>query len=157
MAIAIHRLVFAAVLFVTATSTTGCLQKCQQPELQSFRSVVDAQWRLVESTDPAVAGELDRFNFLIVTFGRNNSGTVHKVVDNDQYNDPVMTLQWVPEPSSKLLRIKYTLTEDGSDQGTFDYKYTLNGELNLREVGTGYLFRYIPFKGVVDPDSNCTF
>lgn len=150
----------------------ACQKRCQSSETQSIKSIVDTQWRLVETTDPEVKATLNNYNFLILTFNRNNTGQVNRVVDNDQYETPVLQLVYAPNASQKTLRIQFSTvagsvddTQNQSlgtpgDAGTFDYQYALGGQLQMREIGSGsrsYYYRYVPFKGVVDPDTVCTF
>ncbi len=150
--------------------TSACGKRCQAPEAATFKSVVETPWRLVESNDPQVTKELDNFNFLILQFNRNNTGDVKRVVDNDQYDSPVMTLVWVPDGTAKVMRIQYSsvsgeafnnLDQVGAagegDQGTYDYNYKLGRQLEMTEKNRGYYYRYVPFKGIVDPDNVCTF
>lgn len=154
--------VLLAVCTLVLLFGAACQKKCQPAEAKAFKSLVDTPWRLVESSDPDVARELDRFNFLIVTFSRNNTGVVNRVVDNDQYDTPIMQLVWVPDPQARMLRIQYSSStfNDGTgagDAGTFDYFYALGRQLEMYESDRGYYYRYVPFKGIVDPDSSCVF
>lgn len=164
-----HYSLVTVILGVTLL-TSACGRRCQAPEAASFRSVVETPWRLVESNDPQVAKELDNFNFLILQFNRNNTGDVKRVVDNDQYDSPVMTLVWVPDGVTKVMRIQYSSVSSeafdsvddvgaagSGDQGTYDYSYKLGRQLEMNEKGRGYYYRYVPFKGIVDPDNVCEF
>ncbi len=144
----------------------ACQKRCQALDSTVYKSVVDAQWRLVESSDPDVAKNLNNYNFLLVSFARNYTGDVKRVVDNDQYDTPVYSITWVSDTNSKLVRIQYsTVTGTGTqtqaanpgDGGTFDYMYNLSTELTMYETKRGYYYRYVAFKGVVNPDTECTF
>lgn len=144
-------------------STAACQKKCQQ-NTQRFKSVTETQWRLVETTDPAVVEELDNFNFLIVSFATNSTGAVQRVVDNEMFETPISTIVWVPNTKAKQIRIQYTsvpaeettaqVTE--GDLGTFDYSYSLGKELEMTD-NTGSYYRYVPFTGIVSPDIDCQF
>ncbi len=147
---------------IAGLSLTGaaCQRRCQLPETMAFKSMVDTQWRLVSTTDPAFASKLDNFNFLIVTFNRNNTGDVKLVVDNTPYEQAAETLVWSPNPQSQMVRIQYTsggTQVQAGDQGTFDYYYTLTNELQMYESKKGYFYRYVPYKGIVNPDTLCAF
>lgn len=150
----------AKYLFLVALTPLACGRQCQPAtETQSFRSLVETPWRLVQSSDPQVSRNLTNFNFLILTFGRNNTGDIKRVVDNDQFETPVQTLVWVPDVASGTLRIQYTSagSSQAGDAGTFDYRYTLNRQLEMIDIGKGYTYRYVPFRGIVDPDTVCSF
>jgi hypothetical protein len=144
----------------------ACQRRCQALDTTVYKSLVDAQWRLVESSDPDVMKSLNNYNFLIVSFNRNNTGDVKRVVDNDQFDTPVYATVWAPDPASRLVRIQYsTVTGTGNqlqssnpgDGGTYDYMYNLSTELTMYETKRGYYYRYVAFKGVVNPDTECTF
>jgi hypothetical protein len=147
-----------AALFL-ALGPVGCGRKCQPAETQSFTTITATPWRLAESTDPTVSASLTNFNFLIVSFNKNNTGDIKRVVDNDQYDQPVQTLVWVPDVANRILRVQYTSTGSttSGDAGTFDYQYSLGRQLEMFDSKKGYYYRYVPFKGVVDPDVLCTF
>lgn len=145
-------------LVLALPNLVACQRRCQPAAQQSFQSLVDTAWRLVQTTDPLVAPSLNNYNFLVVTFARNNTGDVKRVVDNDQYDNPVQTLVWVPSVATKTLRIQYTSAAGTTgDDGTFDYQYSLGRQLEMRLQSTGYYYRYVPFQGVVDPDVLCSF
>ncbi len=147
-------------LFLIALAPLACGRLCQSgTETQSFRSLAETPWRLAQSSDPQVSRTLTNFNFLIVTFARNNTGDIKRVLDNDQYETPVQTLVWVPDVANGTLRIQYTSagSTEAGDAGTFDYRYTLNRQLEMTDKATGYTYRYVPYKGIVDPDTVCTF
>ncbi|MBY0370258.1 hypothetical protein K2X33_06195 [bacterium] len=160
----------APLIVVAMLLLPACQKRCQQSATTAFKSVVDSQWRLAHTDDPQVAPNLDNFNFLIVTFNRNNTGQVNRVVDNDQYTTPVQTIVWQPNSAQRLIRIQYssvanspdsgTATQSGAtpgDMGTFDYQYKLGTTLTMRDVNRGYTYYYVPMMGTVDPDSTCTF
>ncbi len=140
-------------------SMAACQRKCQPMATQSYQSLVETPWRLVQSTDPEVARNLNNYNFLVVSFNRNSTGEVKRVVDNDQYDTPVQTLVWVPNVSTKMIRVQYSSASGAApgDDGTFDYTYTLGRQLEMTDTTNGYYYRYVPFQGVVDPDVSCSF
>lgn len=152
-----------------ALATTACQKRCQALETTSFKSLVDAQWRLVESTDPQVINNLNNYNFTILTFNRDNTGDLKRVVDNSQYDIPVYNLLWAPNPMAHLIRIQFSTvtapTQPGQqvqaanpgDGGTTDYEYYLGTQLEMYDLNKGYYYRYVPFKGVVNPDTVCSF
>jgi hypothetical protein len=145
----------------------ACQRRCQAADTTVYKSMVDAQWRLVETNDPDALKTLSNYTFLIMTFARNNTGDVKNVVDNDQYDTPVYSIVWAPDATQKLVRIQYSkITGTGNqtqaanpgDGGTYDYMYTLSNQLTLTETSNpGYYYRYVPFKGVVNPDTECSF
>ena len=150
--------------------TTGCQKKCQQPATQRFKSLRETPWRLVDTNNPAQEyRNLSRFTFLITEFSVNFKGDVKKVVNNDQFDTPILTFLYNVDPDGKFLVLKYSSLDAGSDGtgtdgggtttdvGTVKYTYELSNELNLYEVNRPYHYRYIPFQGVVDPDSTCVF
>ena len=94
-------------LLMTATLglVTACGAQCQAPAQTAFTSVVQTAWRLVETTDPQAAASLDNYNFLIMTFARNNTGQIQKVVDNEEFG-AVLTMVWVPTVSQSKMTIQ---------------------------------------------------
>ena len=146
----------------------ACQKRCQPPSETRVESLVDAEWRLVETTDPEVFATLDNFNFLLLRFNQNNTGQVNQVVNNDLFDNPIAQILWVADPQVELLRVRYeSVPGEGSfddpdnpgvqDLGTFDYTYSLGRQLEMRELRRGYYYRYVPFQGVVAPDIICTF
>lgn len=150
--------------------TAGCQRKCQAAATQRFQTLSETQWRLVETTDAQVQN-LDRFNFLIFNFSRNFSGNVQRVVFNDLYETPVLTFNWNISNNGTLL-VKYSNIQGGGDPlagggeggpsqprsvATTEYFYDLGRELELYDAATNAYYRFVPFTGVVDPDSDCVF
>jgi hypothetical protein len=147
----------------------GCQKKCQPPVTERFQTLSETQWRLVETTDRSVKG-LDRFNFLIYNFARNFSGNIQQVRYNDLFETPFKTFNWNVNPDSGELVLRYQEiappatdgTQSGggttSRQGPTDvfYSYDLGRELELFDQRGNY-YRFVPFTGVVDPDSSCVF
>lgn len=135
---------------------SACQQLCQQPNQQPIQSLVDTQWRLVETTDPALAQELDRFNFKILTFRGNFQGEFQDVVFNDLVETPQATFRWNVESDFLLMALQPTA--GGTEtQLRFDYtKPPIGRALEMVEADGSY-YRYVPFTGVVNPDSTCTF
>jgi hypothetical protein len=156
---------YFAAIFLVLLSTVACQRRCQPASTELFASVTQTQWRLAQTTDPTVSETLDNFNFLIVQFGSNGTGAVNRVVSNDMFETPIATILWVPNAKSQLMRIQYSSvpaegsTQSGTqgDLGTFDYRYELGRELELFEQQTGNYYRYVPFTGVVNPDTECQF
>jgi hypothetical protein len=150
--------------------STGCQKLCQQPATQAFTSITQTQWRLVSTTDPKVSPNLTNFTFLIWTFSTNFTGQILKVINNEQYNNPVFTFQFNVDPSSNIILIDYqtpataTTNANGqatagtpTDNGTFQYTYSLNVTLDLNDTTEGYTYHFVPFEGVVNPDEACSF
>jgi len=153
----------ASLGLVLAMALVGaCGKKCQPPVTQKFQTLSETQWRLVETSDSSVKN-LDRFNFLIYNFSRNFSGNIQQVRYNDLFETPFKTFNWNINPDTQQLVIRYqdiAPPADGSTsrQGATDslYSYDLNRELELYDQRGNY-YRFVPFTGVVDPDSSCTF
>ncbi len=157
-----------AMVLVTV-ALTSC-KKCQQPPEQPFRYLEESPWRLAESTNPKDVGKVTNTNFIILSFIQNGTGDVKRVKDNDQYDTPLYTIQWIADTGQDLLRIKYTkgiantdavdpdVPQPAADEGSVvDYSYSIGRELELTETRTGYYYRFVPFTGVVYPDQDCTF
>jgi hypothetical protein len=161
-------LCLAGVALALSLLLVGCQKKCQPPVTQKFQTLAETQWRLVETSDTSVKG-LDRFNFLIYNFARNFSGNIQQVRYNDLFETPFKTFNWNINPDTQQLVIRYqdiappaegTATQAGSGnrQGPTDslYAYDLGRELELYDERGSY-YRFVPFTGVVDPDSTCEF
>lgn len=142
----------------------GCQKKCQQSKVR-YSSLVDTQWRLVETTDPDIleAG-LSNFDFQVFTFTSNGAGTINQVISNELYQSPIATLVWVPNPPDKTVRIEYTSAAvpnqtppQPGDLGTFDYVEMLGTDLKLTDQNRGFYYRFVPFTGIVNPDTVCVF
>lgn len=144
---------------------TGCQKKCQAPVTQKFQTLAETQWRLVETSDASVKN-LDRFNFLIYNFARNFSGNIQQVRYNDLFETPFKTFNWNINPDTQQLVIRYQdIAPPVEGEGTGSsrasatdslYSYDLNRELELYDQSGNY-YRFVPFTGVVDPDSTCVF
>jgi hypothetical protein len=133
----------AAIAFLASLAiAAGCQKRCQQPAQTTFQHLRDTPWRLVET----------------------NKGDVKKVVNHDQFDAPILTFDYNISPDDKELVLRYSAA-GGGDQtqasatsaGTISYQYKLTNELTLVDSKRGYFYRYVPFQGVVDPDSTCTF
>ncbi len=164
---------FIIVLILLAFFSAGCGNpKCQAPAPEKIPTFTANPWRLVSSTDPGIK-KLDRFNFTILSFSKNNKGDIKAVQNNTQYDAPLYTFDYIvstEDAKSGQLRIVFygqAKEEEGeapsgeAPKGEAskpkDYEYQLTRELVLSESRTGYEYKYIPFQGIVDPDSNCTF
>jgi hypothetical protein len=151
----------------------GCAVPCQPPAQTPFTSITGTPWRLVSTTDPTVT-TLNRFTFTILTFAVAFTGTVQKVVNNQEYDTPILTFIWniqTNNSTSGQISVQFSTVPDnsnGNNSGSqpaqqpqtgpvVTYNYTLNNELHLTDTTMGYYYRYIPFVGIVDPDSTCTF
>lgn len=157
-------LVFGIVLFLGA-----CQKKCQQPASEKFNTISATEWRLVETTDPDFKG-LNNTTFLIFSFGKNYTGAVNKVLNNDKYDTPVFTFLYQVDPDQNLLRIQYQEVVPEPDPATgsttppqqppaldpVDYTYELGRELEMTN-SNGRYYRFVPFQGIVDPDNLCSF
>ncbi len=149
---------------VLGLALSACGKKCQPPATQKFRTLAETQWRLVETNDTSVKG-LDRFNFLIYNFARNFSGNIQQVRYNDLFETPFKTFNWNINPDSGQLVVRYQDiaplaegTATNTRKGPTDslYAYSLGRDLEIQDA-KGNFYRFVPFTGVVDPDSTCTF
>lgn len=164
---AILTVVRVVICFAVLIFSAACQRRCQAPSTQTFRSVTETQWRLVETTDAKLLEDLDNFNFEILQFAANSTGAINRVVNNEQFETPIATIAWVPNTQAKSMRIQYTsvpvstgentTAPKAGDLGTFDYNYKLGRDLQMQELRTGNFYRYVPFTGVVSPDIDCTF
>ena len=172
----LRNLIHSILALVTSLITVACLEKkCQRPAEQSFNSLTDAEWRLVETNDPNPNfKKLNNTTFFIFTFAKNYTGAVNNVINNDKYDNPVRTFKYNIDPASNLIRIKYEIptsdggsgasSPDGADPSTapdntppIDYVYELKRDLTLTNSFNGAYYRFVPFTGIVDPDNQCTF
>lgn len=161
-----------SVILLVALLCIGCQQQCQQTTQTAYSSLADTPWRMIKTSDPSIQ-TLDRFNFRIMQFNRNFTGAVNLVQDNDQYDVPILSFVWARvSTANSSIRLKYSdVTGQAADPtqatgtspttptttGTYDYTYSLTGNLQLTENQRGYQYQFVPFLGVVDPDSKCSF
>lgn len=142
----------------------ACQKKCQQ-NTQRLTTFVDQEFRLVQTNDPKISKDLTNTNFLIFSFKIDYTGAVSRVEDNSRYNNPTSLIRYNVDPAQKLIKvIYYNPPEEGSTSPLGEqigkehiYQYQLGTEFLLREVGTPYGYRFVPFQGVVRPDDQCTF
>jgi len=153
------------VLVVCSLIQWGCQKKCQPPSQEAFKSFVDQEWRLVETTNPQIR-DLTNTNFIIMTFGINFTGQVFKVVNNDRFDNPVLVFKYNVDPEQKLIRAVYSTpppegqegeTQTQSAGSPTEYFYKLGRGFELTETRTGFYYRMVPFAGVVKPDEKCIF
>lgn len=164
-----HRIAILAAAFWLIAA---CQQrKCQAPAEQAFQTIVETQWRLVETTDPHPNfRSLNQTNFFIMTFKRNFTGDFKRVENNDLFETPVATFVYNVDPGSRRIVTEITenaVTVDPSaatpaapaegKKSVVDFKYTLSREFTLTRANSGFFYRFVPFLGVVDPDKQCVF
>jgi len=149
----------------------ACQKKCQQPRDTPFTTFTDQEWRLIESTSPKLNRSLNRSTFIIMVFRRNYTGEIFKVENNDRFEDPVQTFVYNIDPERKLIRVEYVQPQvEGSQaegenknastpiqENVSEYLYELDREFKLTETSYSTYYRFVPFSGVVNPDSTCTF
>lgn len=153
------RLLQAALLILFSVLAIGCGKKCQQ-NTTLYKTVTATEWRLAETTDPALAQNLTKFNFLIAAFGKNFTGALYQVVDNEKKNNPAAPFTFNVSTADRQLEITYQSNEtgEGIPSGTkVTYSYSVGYQLNLTNLATGHTYRYVPMQGVADPDSDCVF
>jgi hypothetical protein len=170
---------FLAIIFMLG-ALGACQKKCQAPPVEPFKTVTEQQWRLVETSDPNPQFRtLSRTNFLIMTFKRNFTGDIKRVENNDLYETPVATFKYNVDSDLHRIRMEMMIvqaslpTDKGGGGGTeqqqsqggqvstqssvIDYYYDLTREFALTGTQSGFYYRFVPFSGVVDPDSKCEF
>lgn len=151
------------------------LNACNKPQCEplpstNFSSITDTKWRLIKTTDPNLSSSIDNFNFYIFQFNDNFTGSVFQVENNQEITNPVETFNYVINPQSKIIEIEYTTpsSQGSSTQNqtsTIDYSYVLTNQLSLQTTtlnggggsGSGISYNFVPFTGVVAPDSSCVF
>lgn len=154
--------------WVTLALVSACDKKCQAPPTEIPKTITANPWRLTKTTNPSLKNN-NRYTFIIMEYAPDFSGQVRKVVNNREFEQPFRSFKYnVASSSGKngTLRIAYFEPllegEEGQENSAepteiTDYRYTLGRTLNLTEVKTGYTYEFVPFVGIVDPDSNCTF
>jgi hypothetical protein len=161
----------------------GCNKKCQAPPSNPFTTFTGTDWRLIDTTKPGMANQVDKFNTVILSFTTNFEGGLKTLVNNNESESAVCSLKYNVQSSggSGRLTIQYRDPSTGQNaqgqpgsSGTsgngqttagtcpeppnpIDYTYNLSNSLTLTEVNTGYTYNYVPFQGIVNPDDNCTF
>lgn len=149
----------ALVVFLPA-----CQKKCQQ-NTERLTTFVDKEFRLVQTNDPQISKDLTNTNFLIFSFKIDYTGQISRVEDNSRYNNPAKLMRYNVDPERKLIRVQYydPPAENSNSAvgdpvgGVHTYTYSLSNEFVLREIGSSYGYRFVPFQGVVRPDDQCTF
>ena len=150
----------------------ACSRRCQPPPQQPAQNLSGNPWRLVKTNNPRIQN-LTRFTFLIMNFRSDFEGDVQKVVFNKQYDTPILTFKYNVSTSGKSgqLRVAYSAlatdgqgaegeqqTQTSGGEEVIDYTYSIQGgNLVLTERNTGFTYQYVPFVGIVEPDSNCTY
>jgi len=165
----LHKRAFMALLIIGLTGLgTSCQKRCQAPAEAPFETITATPWRLVKTSNTDViplneGGNLiskfdGRLDFLIFEFTESPAaGEVRQVENNEELETPVLLIDiFRADPDTGELAIRYVSPIDGSTQVEI-YDYDLDIELNLRERRTGFTYEFLPFTGVVPPDSNCTF
>ena len=154
----------------------SCGKKCQPPPQQTFTTITGTEWRLISTSNPRMSKDVNRFSFVTMTFKSEFEGEMIKVLNNKRYDTPIFTFVYNLQSDTGrtgMLRIQYsTVPADSNGDGTAnpaaiptpsavsqptDYTYSLKTGLTLTEAKTGYVYEFVPFVGIVDPDSTCTF
>lgn len=146
-------------------SLAACQRRCQPAAEQAFQNLSATEWRFVESSNPGFR-ELNNYNFLIMKFNDDFTGEVFTVRENRRLQTAQKVFEWNVDTNRESLTAAYSTPpvegQEGATQSTsqptiVNYSYDLGRELKLREAGTGYTYRLVPFTGVVAPDNVCTF
>jgi hypothetical protein len=168
-----YSFLFIWVMALGLLNTIGCAKKCQPPETEKIKSVTAFPWRLVESTDPQHKG-LNNVTFLIFQFQQNMTGDIKKVTNNTQQDDPIFTFIYNISPEQGVIRAKFAGGSTGSPDGTtpadtstlegssstndiVDLRYELSRQFEMTDISRGYYYRFVPFKGIINPDEQCEF
>lgn len=156
---------FTGIFFLSTLLVLGCQANCQ-PSSGPLGSLTEKEYRLVETSDPTVKN-LTNTNFVTMIFHNNYTGEVHKVQDNNRFNNPALVFSFNIDPEQKKIKIQYTTPQqegqDGAKTGgepvgnPKTYNYTLGSELKLVDATSGFSYRFVPFEGIVKPDQKCTF
>lgn len=147
----------------------ACQKACQPPG-EVATTISNNPWRLIKTTNPEFKNN-NRFTFIIMEFAKDFSGSVKKVVNNREFETPVSLLKYNVETDSGrsgTLRVAFSEVAGGGEGGSgeasagevteiTDYTYKVGRNFYLQEVKTGYTYEFVPYIGIVDPDSNCTF
>lgn len=149
---------------------SGCGKKCQPPPEQPFRTFADQEWRLAETTNPALQPRVNNFSFLILVLRRNFVIDFYKVENNQRLDAPVLTGRYIVQPDSQTIvaDIGVPPPQDPNQPAPNPplpptktqrvvYSYSLDTEFNLDEAGTGYHYRYVDSRGTIFPDNDCSF
>lgn len=152
--------------------TTACDKKCQAPPEKPLTTFIGLEWRLVSTTDPGATKNLSRFTFLILIFKLEFEGEIYKVENNKRFDSPVGFFKFNVQSEGRsgslfTVDIAPPPPDDGSGANTSTttsqsktvkrYEYEWGNRLNITESKTGYEYEYVPFTGIIDPDSTCTF
>ncbi|MCB0416045.1 MAG: hypothetical protein H6617_03260 [Bdellovibrionaceae bacterium] len=135
---------------------SGCFAKsCQKLPDQRFQSITETEWRLVYSTDPSTASQLNNFNFTILTFTDSFDIQMTSVKNNQQAGTPEVVGDYTVQNGEFIVAKLQSF--DGSDLGTMTWSFTLSRILTLIDTSTGFTFIFYPFEGIVKPDFQCEF
>ena len=171
-----QRTIRACSVILVLLSGLHCNKKCQPPSAEVPKSITANVWRLISSTSPQTSKNLSKYTFPIMTFKTDFSGDLLRVEKNTQFEKPFslftyslktdsgregsMTVVYFdPPPDSDKTEgtKKASDAPDPSNLKGIDYDYRLSKQLTLIERQTGYTYEFVPFVGVVDPDSTCSF
>ena len=157
-----------AAAILALSSGTGCGKKCNQPVTTPFKFLRETQWRLIETDNPAPEyRRLSKYTFQNWEFGVNFTGQIFTVINNDQQDTPFRVFKWNVDKDAGilLLQLQSPIGEEdeegnvagGEDLGTIEFSYKMGRNLELVEAERGYVYKFVPFQGVVDPDNTCEF
>jgi len=87
---------------------TGCDKKCQAPPTTPYKTFTGTQWRLVQTTDSRSQFQAAKqYHLLIFKFNDDYTGTVNKVINNTQYDNPVKTFDYNVDVGASEIRVLY--------------------------------------------------
>ncbi len=135
--------------------TVSCNKKCQPPPEQPLKSITETEWRLVETTNSQLKTSLSKTSFPIFAFKPNNEGEIFDVQNNNRPDTADTLFDYLVNPEDGTLRISYRKTGTEPSEGTaIDYRYDLGRDLELTQT-TGTYYRFVPFRGIINPDDTC--
>ncbi len=147
----------AAAIFIVLplVFSVSCQKACQPSTGTAATSLTAAQWRLTGSNDPQFSG-VNKYTFLIFQFARDFTGTIESIQNNatDGSQPESFSYNVQSTGSSGTLRISYG--SELQSATTIDYQYQLGQNLTLT-TRQGLYYKFVPYSGVVEPDSTCTY
>ena len=153
------------VLGVTLLLTSCSTRKCQPTE--AVTTFLNQEFRLVASNNPVYQRTLTNFSFPIISFSSTFRVSVFEVKNNFRLSAQTLGGEYTFDPVNMILTIQYTIppTQPQSEQdiGTNTgqpevYKVSFGTQFKMQtQSPNNYYYTWVPFKGGVNPDLNCTF
>ncbi|MEZ4752657.1 MAG: hypothetical protein R3B54_19080 [Bdellovibrionota bacterium] len=151
-----HRIAEGMALLGALFLLSGCFAKsCQKLPEQRFQSITETEWRLVYTTDPSTASQLNNFNFTILSFTDSFDLQMTSVKNNQQAGTPEVVGEYAVQNGEFIIAKLEKF--DGTSLGTTVWSFQLSRTLTLIDTATGFTFVFYPFEGIVKPDFQCEF